>query len=79
MPTMREWWGLKERSPDMEGYERSWFVILKREEDIAEALSYLKGFSEEAVLSHSETIIEIWIKRKVPQDIQQPANCQTGF
>jgi hypothetical protein len=57
-----------------DGYERAWFVILKRADDLQEAMSYLRGFSEEALLSRNEIQIEIWIKRGLKNSIQQPAN-----
>jgi len=51
-------------------YERAWFTLIGDAEGMEEAISYLKGFSEEAVLSHTGIKIEVWIPKRLPQDVR---------
>jgi len=49
------------------GYKRCWFTFIQNHENLEEALCYIKGFLEEAVLSNTKLLVEIHIQDKLPQ------------
>jgi len=57
----------------MDNFSRAWFTFIGNTEEMDEALCYIRGFVEEAVLSHSKICLEIHIERGLPKDIQHPA------
>lgn len=52
--------------------ERSFSTHVKDMDSMELALSLIRGMLEEVILSRSEARIEVWIPRRLPQDVQHP-------
>jgi hypothetical protein len=63
------------KSFEEDGYNRAWFTFIQNHENLEEALCYIKGFLEEAVLSHTKLLVEIHIPNRLPQNIKNPVRC----
>ena len=50
-----------------DGFERAWFTLVGNSETLEEAMCFIKGFAEEAILSHNIIIVEIHIRKRLPQ------------
>jgi hypothetical protein len=57
--------------------ERCWFADVRNFEDMELALSMLRGYLEEVVLSHGTAKVELWHQRRLPQNFQvAEASCE---
>jgi hypothetical protein len=58
--------------------ERLWFTGIETQEDLQCAMSQLKAYLEEIVLSHGNAKIELWAQKRLPQFVERARNFQTS-
>jgi hypothetical protein len=56
---------------------RARFAFIGEPDELEECIHYIRGFAEEAMLSHTKICVEIHVDKRLPQNVQTPVMKQT--